>query len=248
VTRAGDAQAAARDGDGATAAREAGADGHDRDLVLGPLPPDAPFEGTIRMQVNLAEDRSGATYAFTVRGKKVRWNLFFESGAAEGYRVYDGDEHRFYTVVPAQSVVMTTQESDLAPDAGKGLSWKFTPMPLEPKGGVHGYSCDRQQTRDEKNQYDICVASGLVPFPLQLLPGSIAQIVPFNDALVAKGLFPLSVTVRPAVHMAPAQLAIRGTLVALDIDRGRVPDGAFAIPPFPRRAAPSLQYSSRAAR
>jgi hypothetical protein len=186
-------------------------------------------------------------YVFTLKEKKARWDLIGQGGKGEvrGYRVYDGDEHRFYTVAPELKSVLVTDEAVLATDAGgASRTWTWKPFTAEPHGVVGGRPCDRMITRDDELEYDVCAAPGLAPFPMQDLSGAIASVVPFNASLMSQGMFPLHVTVR-RLHAGDGGVArgVVGSLQVMRIERGRVPLNAFDLPPsLPRVPTASLDF------
>jgi hypothetical protein len=233
----------------AAAARDAGVVPDADTLVfnLAPLAPDEPFQGMIALQARFGSGFDPAPkYVFTLKGKKARWDLIGQGGKGEvrGYRVYDGEAHKFFTVAPELKSILVTDESALSSpaDAGKH-TWTWKPFALEPHGAVAGQACDRQITSDDEYEYDVCSAEGLVPFPMQDLSGTIARVVPFNGALEEKGRFPVHVSVRRlhAGDGGPANTIV-GALQIARIERGRVPDGAFDLPPLPRVQAASLDF------
>jgi hypothetical protein len=218
-------------------------DKHTR-FELGPLPSDAPFEGMLSVQVaSLGPDRAEyANYHFALKGTKARWDLFAEGGKGDptGYRLYDGDAHKFYTVV-RQPVLYTTDERDLLRETGGLKTWQFTPFRLEPKAIVDNVGCNRVQTKDGEFDYDTCLASGIPTIPWQLLGAGMAQAVPFGAALQKKGLFPLSVVVRRSrLSRGTAIRPVVATLTVLRIERGQLPERAFELPPFPVSDTPTL--------
>jgi len=209
---------------------------------LGPLPPDAPFEGMMVVEARLTT-QPAQIYVFTVKGKKARWDLFGEGGkgAVSAFRVYDGATHKFYTTAPTLKSILVTDEASIAPDAGAADGgYRWSTFAAGPTGVVAGVSCDRQETRDDAFDYVVCSAPGLVPFPMQLLAGAIGQVTPFNGSLMAKGRVPLHVTKRKS-HAVGVK-AMVGWLEVKQIERGRVPEGAFDLPKLPEVPAANLDY------
>jgi hypothetical protein len=216
-------------------------------VSLEPLPPDAPFQGIVTLEARAGHGTPPAKYVFTLKGKKARWDLLSpgEKGQVLGFRVYDGDQHAFFTVAPARKSVFVTSESALLKGdaAPPSRAWTWNALAVEPHGALLGYSCDRETTRDEEFEYDVCASDKLVSFPMQELAGPLTSVVPFNGSLGEKGLFPLFVTVRrlkPAPGQAPGATA--GNLRVLHVDRGKVSDSAFELPPWPRVDAVTLDY------
>jgi hypothetical protein len=212
---------------------------------LGELPADAPWEGTLSLQVSLntetdvtenAEDAPPATYYFALRGKKARWDLFSRSGKGgpAGYRIYDGSQRKVFTVMTGRQTVYVTAEDALAGDAGAPKAWAFTPFKLEPKSAMKGIACDRADTKNAEREYSVCLASVLPPVPLHLLGGSMAEALPFGGDLEARGLFPLYVMVRS--RTLPDGSIVRPMLARLSVleaTRGKLPDDAFELPSYP---------------
>jgi len=223
-------------------------DHHATKFVLGPLPDNAPFEGSVTLQVALTTepDLPPAKYTFFMKGKKVRWDLFTEGGrgVSTGFRLYDGAQRKFFTFLE-QPVVYTTDVSALLGDAGSSRPFKFAPFAPEPNGAVFGIPCDRMQTADEKYEYDVCLASGLPTLPLSVLGKNMEVAVPFSAALERRGQFPVSVIVRPrgAAKGPRPWIAI---LKVLSVERGRVPDAAFDLPAYPFQPSPTLAPLRRA--
>jgi hypothetical protein len=219
---------------------------------LGDLPPDAPFEGILEMVINRSSENGDLRLVLALKGKKVRWDLYGSGGTgrATGFRVYDGETRQFTTVMPAEKVVMTTDESALTGDASAPRAYKLSPLPFEPKGAVGGIACERDRTQDDQNVYELCAAPGLVPFPLHLLSSVAATVVPFNPMLQAKGLFPLAVTVHQgqvSTRTPIAALPVLATLQVLRVRRGRVPGSAFDIPAYESRIkTTALQFGPSA--
>jgi hypothetical protein len=213
---------------------------------LGPLPPEAPFEGRVTVQVTANDEQAGlgepASYYFTMKGKKARWDLFDKGGmgAPSGYRVYDADQHTFFTVM-RRPTLYTTNEATLIGDAGALKALKLAPFKLEPRGTVQGTACDRVTAQDDAFDYEACLASGLPPVPLHLLGGVIAKVVPFGAELEKRGAFPLNVIIRE--RKLPDGTTVRpifAKLTTMRIERGRVPDKAFELPSFPVVETPLL--------
>jgi hypothetical protein len=224
------------------------ADGGPTLFPLGPLPPDAPFQGRLTIQVVIPGDTDdpetteSARYNFTIKGKKARWDLFSRGGKGRpvGYRIYDSEPHKFYTVM-RQPQLYVTDEASLNGDAGAPKAWKFTPFALEPKGKVQDYPCDIVNTQDDQYEYHACLASGLPTLPLQLLGSAMALAVPFGAVLEKKGLYPLLVVVRPRSASRDAGLKpLVAKLTLLQLERGLVPDVAFELPHFPVTETPRL--------
>lgn len=226
------------------AAPDAAAVDRHTEFALGPLAPGAPFEGTVGVRVATIESDTTeyATYHFVLKGRKVRWDLFSEGGKGDptGYRMYDGEARKFYTVMH-QPVLYTTDEAALSPDAGTPKSWRLSPFKLEPKGMVENVACSNMRTHDEEFEYDACLASGIPTLPMPLLGPGVARAVPFGPELQKKGLFPLHVVVRRS--KAPPGVTIRpvvATLTVFKIERGQVPDRAFELPRYPVTETPTL--------
>ena len=192
----------AADSSSSSAPRDAGSDAIA--ARIGDLPAGEPFEGTIVAEaVDISangdhdEEPPTATYKFTVKGQSVRWDLFGEKSQAIAYRIYDGFRHQFITVLPATKTMMIAFEGaiDVTLDAGPPRVWEFSTISTE--GKVADYPCERLRTTDALYRYDMCVATGLPPFPIHILAGVVGAILPFNGALQKKGLFPLSTQVYP---------------------------------------------------
>ena len=225
------------------------ADGGRTLFPLGPLPADAPFQGRISLQIAEPVDTDTepdsteiARYDFTVQGKKARWDLFSRGGKGRpvGYRIYDGEQRKFFTVM-RQPQIFVTNESALESDAAKPRAWAFTPFAQEPHGKVQDYPCDLVDTQDDTNRYHLCLAKGLPVLPLHLLGPALGVAVPFGAALEKKGLFPLTVIVRPRkIPDGGAIAPLAGKLTLLALERGLVPDNAFVLPKFPSTETPKL--------
>jgi hypothetical protein len=187
----------------------------------------------VQVVTDISADHGPELATFALRGKKARWNLFApENQKGSGsYRIYDGDVRRFYTVVPEQKTVFLVDASTLEADAGAPKSYTFTPNPLEAKGAVRGYPCDRMRTHDDDLEYNVCLAKGLPTLPYQLFGQGISQVTPFGKTLEDKGLLPLAVT----AHKRGAGTGVgqvTGSLVVLEMARGAVPDSAFTWPDY----------------
>jgi len=215
---------------------------------LGPLPADAPFEGRVVAQVTGAADseRGPATYIFTMAGKKVRWDLFESGGAGGfvGYRVYDAEARKILTVVSDLQVVLATDELALDADAGANRDWHLVPSRFEQHGAVLDTKCDRFEAHDDDFDYQLCAAPGFVPFPVHLLAGELGKATAFNAALEDKGLFPLASTMRRHFDdkNKPKMTPLVGRFEVVKIERGKVPEKAFALPPLPRVPADKLEF------
>ncbi len=235
-------------GDAATAP-----DGDTLLFNLAPLPPDAPFQGMMSLQARFGNGFSpAAVYVFTFKGKKVRWDLIADGGKGEilGYRVYDGEEHKFYTVAPALKSVLVTDEASAGASIDAGASWTWKPFTPEPHGMASGYPCDQRITHDDEIEYGVCVAKGLPQFPMQDLTGTLAHVVPFNATLLETGGFPVDVVMRRLrAGDGGAARSMAGSLQVMRIERGKVPENAFDIPAsLPRVPAASLDFGRRARR
>jgi hypothetical protein len=138
----------------------------------------------------------------------------------------------------------------LVGDAGAARAYKFTPFAMEPRGVVMGIPCDRMETEDAYNRYEVCLASGLPTLPLAVLGNALAVAAPFSAALDQRGQFPLSVVARAREpdHPLGTEPAPRrphppaAALKVLRVERGRVPDAAFDLPAYP--FAPSATLTS----
>jgi hypothetical protein len=227
-----------------------------RRFIKGPLPAEAPFEGVVSLQVVLVGEanRPPVRHTFVMKGKKLRWDLFSEGGkgAEVAYRIYDGTQHKFFTVPPGRPVVYATSAAVLLADAGAARSYKLSPFAAEPKGAILGMPCARMQTDDERLHYDLCLAEGLPTLPLAVLGKSLEAVVPFSELLDSRGLFPLNIMVRPREPSAHAdaaahapQLPPHATLKTVKIERGQVSDAAFDLPGYPVVDAPTLAAPQR---
>jgi hypothetical protein len=211
---------------------------------LGPLPADAPFEGKLRIEVVTIQPETTdyARYSFFLKGKKARWDLFGDEGKGEtaGYRVYDGEKQEFFTIM-RQPVLYATREDILRGDGGSPRSWTVTPFRLEPKATVANLACDQMVTHDREFDYAVCLAPGLPGLPLHLLGPAMARVLPFGPYFRTKGLFPLSVVVRRS-RLAPGETIrpVVAKLTVIEAERGRVPERAFELPPYPRTDTATL--------
>jgi hypothetical protein len=217
-----------------------------------PLPDGAPFEGEIVMNAGTlgADDRPPAKYAFVLKGAKIRWDLVADatSAAPAGYRIYDSKQRKFFTVLHAPFVYVTPV-SALLGDKGSSAKFNFWPFALEPHGAVQGVPCDRMQTDDGRYGYDVCVAHGMPPFPMNALGGILGTILPFGEALEARGEFPLDVLVRdldtkPGAVSGGASKRVSGrrhaALKVQKLTRAHVSDAAFDLPGYKVVESPVL--------
>ncbi len=226
-------------------------DHHPTQFELGPLAPGAPFAGRLTVQVTRTNPTDPdttdiVTYYFTVKGKKARWDLFGESGTGDptGYRIYDGDQHKFFTVM-RQPVLYTTDEAALiasrAADAGAPRSVKLVPDKSDTTGNVEGVACSRMTGQDDENEYLTCLGPGLPPIPLHLLGDAIAAALPFGADVAKKGLFPLTVIVRSKQRPKGSPVKpILARLATTKVERGDPPDSAFTLPTYPVTELPFL--------
>lgn len=226
-------------------------DHHPTEFELGPLAPDAPFAGRLTLQLTRTNPTDSdktdiVTFYFTVKGKKARWDLFGEAGTGDpsGYRIYDGNQHKFFTVM-RQPVLYTTDEATLiatrAADAGAPKNIKLVPDKSEPGGNVQGVACTRMMGQDDEDEYLTCLATGLPPIPLHLLGEASAAILPFGADIEKKGLFPLTVLVRSKERPKGSPIKpILARLSTLKVERGDPPDSAFTPPSYPVTELPFL--------
>jgi hypothetical protein len=224
--------------DGAAPARAV-----DFDASVGELPADAPFEGRITASAGDPSPdadvrRKRQAYSFTVQGKRFRWDIFVtaEGRASQGYRIYDGEKKKFFTVLEPTRQVMIFDEPSAAVDAGVSPTWKFVPVT---KGNIAGHPCDIESTSDTTREYEACIAHDLPTFPFHLLVGVASEAAPFNVALEAQGEFPLVASAYPkrpkgALKGDPrAPHSPRGLLARFEvweITRFRVNPAVFDIP------------------
>jgi hypothetical protein len=215
-----------------------------------PLAPSAPFEGEIVLRVVLfrgMEATPPARYAFVFKGDRVRWDLASDEGkgTAAGYRVYDGNKHKFFTVLRTPTVY-STDLSALLGDAGGSHPYSFSPFALEPKGAVQEVPCDRMVAEDAQLRYDVCLANHFPMLPLRALGGAMEIAVPFSDQLEKNGQFPLDVMVRAREPGAPpgtipkGPAAFRARLSVQKITRAHVSDAAFDLPGYEVVNSPTL--------
>jgi hypothetical protein len=231
----------------AGAAGASSSEGKPRLFPLGPLPADAPFEGRVTVVVESMTDvdegsTSSATYHFTTKGHKARWDLFGSGGkgSAVGYRIYDGDQHRFFTVMK-QPVLYATNEALLPGAVATKPTWTFAPAKDEPHGSVQNIPCDRVETKDDKYQYSACLTSKLTTIPIQLLGPAAAIALPFGNALEKQGLFPLTVVARgPVLDPRSKGRPVVAKLTVEEVERGSVPDDVFTLPSYPVTETPTL--------
>lgn len=213
---------------------------------LGPLPEDAPFEGNVGLKVTeIGPENTRANFTFLVKGKKLRWDIVGGggTGAVIGYRIYDGEKRKFFSVLSDEPSVFVTDANRLVGDGGSSYAYKLTPFAPEPKGAVLGMPCDRMLTDDDHSHYDVCLTSALPTLPFMLLGGPMATALPFSSLLDQRGTFPISVSARP-LTAAPGKSggggAPRGSLKLVKVDRGRVPNAAFDLPAYPSIASAQL--------
>jgi hypothetical protein len=165
-------------------------------------------------------------------GRKARWDV------AGGWRLYDADQRRLSSVDDTAHAIHVADEASLL-DAGAPPTWTLTPDPTTPSSTVSGYACDRERTQDSRYMYDACLANGLPWIPLHLVSPALATVAPFAPALRERGWFPLSIVVRQVQTSGTAHMhAFFATYQVQKIERGRVPDAAFALPAYPIRNEP----------
>jgi hypothetical protein len=198
---------------------------------LAPLPQTAPFSGRIALTVTRpSQDPAPASMTLYVGTHKARWDV------PGGYRVYDADQRRLFSVDETQHMVHTSNETEL--DAAAEPTWTMTPDPTTPTSTVSGYACDREQTQDDRFIYQACLAEGMQWLPLQSFSPALRTVVPFAPALRGRARFPLSVVVRQIKGSGiDGMHAFFATYQVQKIDRGRVPDAAFALPAYPSTPA-----------
>ena len=215
------------------------------------LPPDAPFQGTLSIASQLVDSTEvqSSEVELTVVPPAVRWDVG-PAGSSTGYRVYRADQHAFYTVREADHVVLVTDEAsalgatprDGGADAGTPGRWTFRPLAAK-IGRVQDYPCERWETSRDQERFEMCVAKGLVPMPLQILGGSFATTLPFNGDLETRGLFPLTAMLFDRRRTDVGAGAATGMIARYQvtrIDRRRVDPARVAIPDYRRVPTVSL--------
>jgi hypothetical protein len=212
----------------------------------------AAFEGVMLAAVQpLSDDFGGdlgaVQYSFSFRGGSVRWETLPPPlrGTAP-FRVFRASENRFLTVIPDRSVITTSPVEAAPSEAGAAKDYHLALV--DPKGVIAGVPCERWQASDESYRYEICVAKGLVPFPFHVVRSEpLARILPFNGELMARGLFPLAVTVHPATGpLGPLSALVRFSIT--QVKGGGVSAELFQIPALEivkDQAAPNVPRALR---
>ncbi len=184
----------------------------------------SPFEGEITMNIT-DEGKPPRTITYTVKGKKMRFDVPGRGAEGDSYAIFDGDSKKMITVTESKKMAFEMDMNNPGmPGMGVGAAATAAAAakPNVEKTGkqdtVAGYSCEMWKiTETDGSKSDVCVAKGIA-FPS---PGGRA---PAWAAELGGDFFPLRVVTTDPTGKEKTKMEVT------KIDKKTVDDAKLQVP------------------
>lgn len=189
--------------------------------------PLASFEGTLKVFVPDATSRE--PLLVEVKGNRARWDLVPTAGESAGYRIYDGNARRLFTIIPTQKLQFVDDaEARDAAGVGQGATagdWAFAPLG---DGRVADQPCERFRATRGSDEFLGCATKAIVALPMARMFPLLAARAPFLETLEEEGRLVLALAAAPGPGLPAKPL-----LNSLSIVPSTIDDARLAVPDFP---------------
>ena len=185
----------------------------------------SPFEGEITMNMTDA-GKPPHTITYTVKGKKMRFDVPGRGAEGDSYAIFDGDSKKMITVTESKKMAFEMDMNNPGMPgmgAGAAMNAAAATKPNVEKTGkqdtVAGYSCEIWKiTANDGEKSDVCVAKGIAfPSPGRQAPAWAAEL--------GGDFFPLRVVTNDATGKEKSRMEVT------KIDKKTVDDAKMQVPP-----------------